>query len=121
MSAPIDVSAPPTATVTRRSPRNRRNIELLLILLGYALSLLGFAQVDLVIGGSLSPGFTQFAIVLGAGLVAAHVALRVLAPYADPVILPTVGLLNGLGLVMIHRLDLAESSSGAAAEPDFWA
>ncbi|WP_190819780.1 FtsW/RodA/SpoVE family cell cycle protein [Saccharopolyspora pogona] len=38
---------------------------------------------------------------------AAHLGVRRWAPYADPLILPLVSLINGMGLVMLHRLDLA--------------
>jgi peptidoglycan glycosyltransferase len=44
------------------------------------------------------------AVVLGL-LVVGHLALRVLAPRADPVLLPIAGLLNGLGYVVIVRLN----------------
>ena len=38
--------------------------------------------------------------------IGAHLAVRWLAPYADPVLLPAAIALNGIGLVLIHRLDL---------------
>lgn len=48
----------------------------------------------------------------------AHLVIRSIARYADPVLLPLVALLNGLGLVMIHRLDLAQTVKAAVAGED---
>ena len=48
----------------------------------------------------------------------AHLAVRRFAPYADPLLLPVVALLNGLGLVMIHRLDLASGSDASTGTVD---
>ncbi|MDQ1709293.1 MAG: hypothetical protein QOG49_678, partial [Frankiaceae bacterium] len=42
---------------------------------------------------------------LGALFLAAHIAVRKLAPGADPLLLPLASLLNGLGVVVIRRLD----------------
>ena len=110
----LDVSP---AAVSKKSPKQRRGTELWLLAFAYVIALGAFAQVDIVLLDKLSTDFTTFAIVFGLGLVGAHVSLRWLAPHADPILLPAVSLLNGLGLAMIHRLDLAEDLQ--PADPDY--
>lgn len=90
-----------------RTARSGRTTELVLLLFSLAIAMAAYAAVGLAHDGALPAGMLGY----GGGLAllygAAHVALRRLAPHADPVLLPAVTLINGLGLAMIHRLDLA--------------
>ena len=87
-------------------PRKRRGVELALIIFALGLALGAYALVDLNVTGELSPTFPYVAGICVLLAALAHLAVRWRLPYADPVILPCVILLNGLGLVMIHRIDL---------------
>jgi cell division protein FtsW (lipid II flippase) len=96
------------AIVTSLAPPTRRNVELLLLLIAIAIGLGAYALVGLAHDGRL-PGDL---LVYGGGMavlaLAVHVVLRLRAAYADPVLLPIATALNGLGLVLIHRIDLAK-------------
>ncbi|WP_104159998.1 FtsW/RodA/SpoVE family cell cycle protein [Arthrobacter sp. ZGTC212] len=94
-------------------PKPRRNIEALLLLL----ALLVGVGANMVVGLDQDRAFdsdfwTQGATLVGLVL-AFHIVLRIRAKYADPVILPIVTALNGIGLAMIHRLDIANNETAA--------
>lgn len=90
----------------------RRNAELALLILAVAVVALAYAQVGLATQGSLPPSIIAYPLGLLALTVAIHIVVRIKAPYADPVLLPVVTAINGLGLVMIYRLDIAYSTRG---------
>jgi cell division protein FtsW (lipid II flippase) len=98
-------------TVTTQAPRTRRNVELVLLLLAVGIVVLAYVNVSLAVNASVPPGLTTQVAGLLVLAVGFHLVLRWKASYADPVMLPIVTLLNGLGLVMIHRLDLAAGRS----------
>ena len=102
-------------------PRKRRGAELVLLLFAVVITLGAYAQVDVNVTGWLSPLFPFVAGGVALGALAAHFAVRWRIPYADPVLLPCVVLLNGLGLAMIHRIDLINNPpTGGARQQLIW-
>lgn len=93
--------------------RRRRGAELFLLVLALAVGVGGYAAVGLGVEGQVPPDIIGYGGWLAALMVGAHVVVRLVAPYADPVLLPVVAALNGLGLAVIHRLDLTEGTDFA--------
>ncbi|SFF49554.1 cell division protein FtsW, lipid II flippase [Streptomyces mirabilis] len=108
---------PPTPAV--RLPR-RRGIEFTLIVMAVLLSVFGYCAVGYARHGTLPPGAAFYGAGLGVLALLAHVAVRLRAPYADPLLLPIAVLLNGLGLVLIYRLDLETPGDRAAPIQLIW-
>lgn len=112
MAAPTDAAPQPTSGASGDASRplpTGRGVELLLLALAAVLTTGALVLVE----ANQEQQLTTALLYLGAAYLVlftgAHLAVRKLAPYADPLILPAVALLNGIGLVMIHRLDLAKA------------
>ncbi|MFD4949019.1 FtsW/RodA/SpoVE family cell cycle protein [Streptomyces sp. NPDC058239] len=94
-----------TTTIGAIDAPSRRNTELMMMVFAVAISVFAYANVGLAMDGKLPSGMFGY----GAGLIllggVAHLVVRKFAPYADPLLLPLATLLNGLGLVLIWRLD----------------
>lgn len=108
---------PPTPAV--RLPR-RRGIEFTLIVMAVLLSVFGYCAVGYARHGTVPPGAAVYGAGLGVLALLAHLAVRLRAPYADPLLLPIAVLLNGLGLVLIYRLDLETPGDRAAPVQLIW-
>ena len=88
-----------------------RRREMWLLLLAAAVVTVMFVSLELALGNDLdSQAFILIAGFIGV-FVIAHLAMCWVAPFADHIMLPVVALLNGIGLVMIYRLDLATGYS----------
>ncbi|MFJ6465248.1 FtsW/RodA/SpoVE family cell cycle protein [Streptomyces sp. NPDC091387] len=94
-----------TTTIGAIDAPSRRNTELMMMVFAIGISVFAYANVGLAMDGELPSGMFGY----GLGLVllggVAHLVVRKFAPYADPLLLPLATLLNGLGLVLIWRLD----------------
>ena len=95
-----------------RTPSRMRNIELMLLLVACAINAGAILLVQLGAIGHLDWSLATLGIGLSVLVLAMHVALRVVASEADPFILPIATVLNGLGIAMIYRLDLAKGHEG---------
>jgi cell division protein FtsW (lipid II flippase) len=111
-------------TITPQNAPNRRNTELALLAFAVLLPILAYVNVGLAMDNRLPSGMLAYGAGMGALALVAHLAMRRFAPYADPLLLPLGTLLNGLGLVMIWRLDkagkLLHGNFPAAANQLMW-
>jgi len=87
--------------------RRRRGAELFLLVLALLVGVGAYAAVGLGVKEKVPADIVSYGGWLAALIIVAHITVRLVAPYADPVLLPIVAALNGLGLAEIHRLDLA--------------
>ncbi|MDX6327045.1 MAG: hypothetical protein QOK15_3399 [Nocardioidaceae bacterium] len=90
--------------------RRRRGAELVLVVLGLAVGIGAYAAVGLGVKGEVPTDIVRYSAWLAALAIGAHLVVRFIAPYADPVLLPVAVALNGLGLAMIYRIDLASNT-----------
>ncbi|MFE2350795.1 FtsW/RodA/SpoVE family cell cycle protein [Kitasatospora cineracea] len=108
-----------SAARAARVPRARRAgtgrwTELVLVLAAVGLAVFGYVEVGVNLDGKAPPDAAQYGAALGVLALLAHGAVRWRARWADPLLLPIAVLLNGIGLVVIYRLD---RNPGSAAAP----
>jgi cell division protein FtsW (lipid II flippase) len=88
-------------------PRGRRSSELTMLLFAMAIVVFAFVNVGYGLKNQVPRQLAELAVAFIVLVTAAHIAMRRFAPYADPLLLPLAALLNGLGIVMMYRLQEA--------------
>lgn len=95
---------------------SRRNVELLLLIVAAPLVILLFAMM-VANGAGTEEGlsdvsFNTLGVPIGifAAFIAAHIAIRFMAPNADPAILPITFALSGIGIAFVTRLAPASAT-----------
>lgn len=95
------------------SPAERRNLAgSFLLLLAISVGIAGFLLVNLNRTGELPENWWRQIGIFVAMAIVAWVVVRFAAPYADPVLLPVAVALTGIGISMIHRLDMSYAQLG---------
>jgi cell division protein FtsW (lipid II flippase) len=107
---PASLATAPISPDAAPMPRGRRRTELLMLAFAVAVVCLADAAVGLGLNGSVPASLPAYCGGFALIMLGAHLAVRWLAPWADPLMLPLAALLNGLGVVFIYRLQ--ESGRG---------
>ena len=95
-----------------RMPQTGRNRELFLIIFALAITAAAVALVQLGALGAINWMFLVYVGAIAALVLGLHIVLRVMAPNADPFVVPIATVLTGLGIAMIYRIDIASGLSG---------
>jgi cell division protein FtsW (lipid II flippase) len=109
MPSPALGSQPP-----EEAPVTRRSTELLMMLFACALVAFAFASTAFSLKGQHASTIIGYLVAFTVIVLCAHLAVRRWAPHADPLLLPIATALNGLGIVMIYRLNQAGRNGNAS-------
>jgi cell division protein FtsW (lipid II flippase) len=116
ITGPVDASPLSTFTNTirlrLRVPAKLRNLELGLLVV--SCGIVAFAIILVQLGATGKVDVTTLTLSAGLAILvfAMHFVMRVVARDADPLILPIITLLNGIGIAEIYRIDIAKGLSG---------
>ncbi len=100
MPSPAVGSQPPD-----EAPVGRRSTELWMTLFACGIVLFAFLNVVGSLKDQHLSSVFEYMVAFLVIVLGAHLAIRRWAPYADPLLLPIATVLNGLGIVMIYRLN----------------
>src|SRR4051794_30060774 len=98
----------------------RRGAQLAMLGFAVLIVMAAYAGVGLGVDEKVPAGTLTYGLGLGGLMLAAYFVLARFAPWADPLLLPLVTLLNGLGLVMIYRIELADQPGASATNQLLW-
>ncbi|MFJ7910073.1 FtsW/RodA/SpoVE family cell cycle protein [Kitasatospora sp. NPDC096204] len=114
-------AVPRSAAGPSRPVPTRRTTELVLVVGAVLIAVYGYVEVGVNLDGHVPADAAEYGAALGVLALAAHGVVRWRARYADPLLLPIAVLLNGIGLVVIYRLDRATPGrAGAASTQLLW-
>ncbi|MER7210591.1 FtsW/RodA/SpoVE family cell cycle protein [Streptosporangium sp. NPDC000239] len=101
-------------------PAKRRVAQLVMLAFAVVIVMGAYANVGLAIDGRVPAGMLTYGLGLGGFMLAAYLVMAKFAPWADPLILPLVTVVNGLGLVMIYRLEQSKAFGASATTQLMW-
>ncbi|MFF1632288.1 FtsW/RodA/SpoVE family cell cycle protein [Leifsonia sp. NPDC058248] len=111
--AVIDAPRPATGPVKQlRLPAKLRNLELALLIAACAINAVAIVLVQLGALGHIDLTLVYLGVGLSVLVFGMHIALRYVAPQADPFLLPIATALNGLGIAEIYRIDIHYADVG---------
>src|SRR5262245_34605269 len=95
-----------------RLPAKLRDLELVLLLIACGINAAAVVLVQLGAEGHVDLTLIYYGAGLSALVLGMHVALRFVAPQADPFLLPIATVLTGLGIAEIYRIDIHYKVTG---------
>ncbi|MFC4014390.1 FtsW/RodA/SpoVE family cell cycle protein [Nonomuraea purpurea] len=101
-------------------PAKRRTAQLIMLALAVLIVMGAYANVGLALDGQIPAGMLTYGLGLGGLMLVGYLVLAKFAPWADPLILPLVTLINGLGLVVIYRLESGGMPLASATNQIMW-